>query len=229
MPIPKPERIHRRLTAALQVIMAIGLLLSLYEKQWANSLLISGILFLSFLPHILGTRMQIYIPPQFEMLAILFVFASVFLGEIRSYYFRYWWWDSMLHTASGLLQGVFGFLLVYVLNESKQTDLFMKPRFVAFFSFVFAVATGTVWEIFEFSMDSFFGLNMQKPMLGDPSGLTDTMWDMILNGLGAAFISILGYFYLTRSEDYWLERWIHRFIESNPRLFRREGNKKQEG
>jgi len=221
MHVPKPERIHTRLTAALQVILIVGLILSLYEKQWVNALMILGILFLSYIPDILGKRMQIYIPPQFQMLAILFVFASVFLGEIRGFYFRYFWWDTMLHTWSGLLQGIFGFLLVYLLNENKDADLFMKPRFVAFFSFVFAVATGAVWEIFEFLMDTFFGLNMQKPMLGDPSGLTDTISDMVVNTLGAAIISVLGYFYLIKTEDYWLERWIHRFIESNPRLFGR--------
>jgi hypothetical protein len=49
------------------------------------------------------------------------------------------------------------------------------------------------WEIFEFSMDQIFGLNMQKPMLGDPSGLTDTMWDMIVNLIGAAIVSLSGW------------------------------------
>jgi hypothetical protein len=39
-------------------------------------------------------------------------------------------------------------------------------------------------------MDSLFGLNMQK------SGLRDTMWDLIVDALGALVVSILGYLYL---------------------------------
>jgi uncharacterized membrane protein YjdF len=218
----KTRSIHRRLTIFLQSILVIGLVLSLYERHWLNTFLILGIMFISALPHILSKRMQIYMPPEFDMLAILFVFASVFLGEIRNYYFRYWWWDILLHTWSGFLLGIFGFLLVYALNEDDQIQLHMKPRFVALFSFVFAVAIGAVWEIFEFGMDGLFGFNMQKAMLGDPSGLTDTMWDLIVDSLGAAFVSLLGYFYISKSEEYWLERWINRFVEDNPRLFGRE-------
>jgi uncharacterized membrane protein YjdF len=217
----KARSIHRRLTIILQVILVIGLVFSLYERQWLNTLLILGIIFLSVLPHILSKRMQIYIPPQFEMLAILFIFASIFLGETRNFYIRYRWWDIMLHTGSGFLLGIFGFLLVYALNEDEHIQFHMKPRFVALFSFVFAVAVGAVWEIFEFALDGIFGLNMQKEMLGDPSGLIDTMWDLIVDTLGAAFVSILGYFYISKSEEYWLERWINRFVEDNPRLFRR--------
>jgi len=210
----KVRSTHLKLTMALQGVMLLGLAFSFYEKQWLNALLIVGILLLSLLPHILNRRMQIYIPPQFEMLAILFVFASVFLGEIRNYYFRYWWWDTLLHASSGFLLGIFGFLLVYALNEEEHIEIHMKPRFVALFSFVFAVATGTIWEIFEFAMDGLLGLNMQK------SGLTDTMWDLIVDTSGAALISLLGYFYMWKSEGYFLERWINRFIEGNPRLFK---------
>ncbi|MBK6289460.1 MAG: hypothetical protein IPJ33_04940 [Gammaproteobacteria bacterium] len=32
----------------------------------------------------------------------------------------------------------------------------------------------------------------EKNMLGDPSGLTDTIWDMVVNALGALAISTLG-------------------------------------
>ena len=97
-----------------------------------------------------------------------------FLGEVRSWYERIWWWDIALHTSSGLLLGLVGFLLVYVLTENERIDLHMRPRFVALFAFLFAVAVGALWEIFEFAMDRMLGANMQKPMLDDPSGLTDT-------------------------------------------------------
>jgi uncharacterized membrane protein YjdF len=98
----------------------------------------------------------------------------------------------------------------------------MKPGFVAIFAFMFAVGIGALWEIFEFSMDSLFGMDMQKEMRGDPSGLTDTMWDLIVDILGALVISILGYGYVkTARNESFLERWIKAFVKSNPRLFKR--------
>jgi uncharacterized membrane protein YjdF len=98
----------------------------------------------------------------------------------------------------------------------------MKPGFVAFFAFLFAVGIGALWEIFEFSMDSFFAMNMQKEMLGDPSGLTDTMWDLIVDTLGALIITVLGFSYIkTARNTSFLEHWIDSFIKSNPRFFNR--------
>ena len=115
--------------------------------------------------------------------------------------------------------GILGFLLVYVLNASEKTAISMTPRFVAFFAFIFSVAVGALWEIFEFSVDSIFGARMQKPMFNDPSGLTDTMWDMIVNTIGAAFISTLGWWYMKHDRRSFIDIWIKKFIHKNPDWF----------
>jgi len=138
----------------------------------------------------------------------------------------YWWWDVVLHTGSSLLLGIIGFLLVYVLNEKDDINLDLTAGFMGLFAFVFAVALGALWEIFEFTMDTLFGMNMQKTMFDDTSGLTDTMWDLIVDTIGAAIISILGYGYFrTLENDSFLEQWIEKFIRENPRLFQRSKNK----
>jgi hypothetical protein len=199
----------------LQGVLVLGIALAIWEQQWLVALTTSAILVVTLLPLIVGRRLRLYIPPEFEGLTVLFVFASLFLGEVRGYYARFWWWDIALHTASGFLLGILGFLLVYVLNERKEIELHMKPGFVALFAFMFALGLGALWEIFEFAMDASFGLNMQK-------GLTDTMWDLIVDAIGALVISVLGYGYLkTAGNESFLEQWIGRFIEGNPRLFRR--------
>jgi uncharacterized membrane protein YjdF len=109
------------------------------------------------------------------------------------------------------------------MNEIERLDLHMKPGFVAFFAFLFALGVGTIWEIFEFTMDGLFDMNMQKLMLGDPSGLTDTMWDLIVDALGALVISVLGYRDLkNRDRQTFLERWLTNFVDRNPRFFVRE-------
>jgi hypothetical protein len=98
-----------------------------------------------------------------------------------------------------VLQGILGFLLVYVLNESRRIGTHLRAGFVALFAFTFAVTVGTLWEIFEFAADQIFGSNMQKPMLHDPSGLTDTMWDLIVDAAGAAVISGFGWWHMKRA------------------------------
>ncbi|MCW9012796.1 MAG: hypothetical protein OQL06_03360 [Gammaproteobacteria bacterium] len=215
-----PARVHRGILIVLQAIMAVELILVFYEQQWINAFLVMAIMAVTLSPALLGRRFRVHIPAEFQLLAVVFIFAALFLGEIHSYYVRFWWWDIALHTSSGLLMGILGFLLVYVLNESERVDVHMRAHFVALFAFLFAVTVGTLWEIFEFGMDQIVGTNMQKPMLGDLSGLTDTMWDMIVNALGALTISVLGWWYMKRDERSFIEAWIRKFIERNPRLFR---------
>jgi uncharacterized membrane protein YjdF len=218
----KPHLIHSRLTFALQIILFIGVVAAVWEQQWLAAVITIGILIVTLVPFLLAKRFSVSIPPEFVLLAIAFIFASLFLGEVHGYYSRFWWWDIALHAGSGFLLGIIGFLLVHLLNETENIGVYMKPGFVAFFAFLFAIGMGALWEVFEFGMDSFFGMNMQKEMLDDPSGLTDTMWDLIVDTLGALIIAVLGYGYIkTAKNESFLERWIQAFIKSNPRFFNR--------
>lgn len=227
-PIPPPaevvngraKRIRLRLILFLQTVMAVELIFLLFEHLWVSIVWLFAVMAITAAPVLLGRRLPVRIPPEYDVLAILFVFASLFLGEFRSYYARFWWWDVTLHVTSGLLLGLVGFLLVYVLNKSRRIDVHLRPGFVALFAFAFAVTGGTLWEVFEFAMDQVFGTTMQKPMLGDLSGLTDTMWDLIVDALGAALVSGFGWCNMRRNAHSILEVWIEKFLDRNPRLFR---------
>lgn len=209
------------MVGALLLFMSAGLVVAVVERQWLTAFLVIVIMGITTAPVVLRHRIPVQMPPEFQVLAVLFMFASLFLGEIANFYERVWWWDMALHATSGLLMGMVGFLLVYVLNENSRIDLQLRPRFVALFAFLFAVAVGVFWELFEFTVDGLLGTRMQKPMLGDPSGLTDTMWDLFVDAVGALIVSARGGWYMSRPEESAVEAWIHRFIESNPRFFRR--------
>jgi len=207
-------RINQRLTWLLKLVLIAGAALEALQGNWLTAWATLGVVFVASLPVMLGARFDVRIPPEFELLAIIFVYASLFLGEVHGYYARFWWWDMLLHAGSGLLLGIFGFLLVYVMNEKDDLHLSMKPSFVALFAFMFALGMGAIWEIMEFCIDQSFGTTMQK------SGLVDTMSDLIVDGIGAAVIAILGYGYLRAAgTESFLERWIHHFIIVNERFF----------
>ncbi|MDC0598695.1 hypothetical protein OAP18_02490 [Gammaproteobacteria bacterium] len=213
------QYINRRISYLLKISLAIGALLMFLQGRYQAFFETIVILCITFLPIILGKRFKVKVPHSFETLAVIFLYLTLFLGEVQDYYVKYWWWDIALHTGSGFLLGILGFLLVYVLNEKKEIELQLHPGFVAFFAFMFAMGMGAIWEIFEFFMDQMFKLNMQK------SGLVDTMWDLIVDGIGAFVISFMGWGYLkTRDRDSFLEKWIDDFIEKNPRLFERDDN-----
>ena len=102
-----------------------------------------------------------------------------------------------------------------------------KPIFIAIIIFSVTMTIGVLWEINEFSFDSFAGGNMQRAKNLCPEtgycdsrlGLMDTMKDFMLNGIGAIFASVLGYIYIKKGEQFLLNGMIKRFIENNPKLF----------
>jgi hypothetical protein len=213
------RRAHLHILAVLQLVMAGQLVLLLFREEWLEAFLVTCIMAVTLAPALFRRAMPVDVPSEIQIVAVLFVFATLFLGEVRGYYERFWWWDAALHTTSGLLLGMVGFMFVYVLNENDKVDLHMRPSFVALFAFFFAVGIGGIWEIFEFGMDEFFGTNMQPATAGDPSGLTDTIHDLIVDTVGAAVVSLFGWRYLARARTPHVDNWAKRFIERNPQLF----------
>jgi len=180
-------------------------------KEWTPLYTSTLTLFLTFLPAIFERNYKISLPAEFEIIIIIFIYASIFLGEVRGYYTKIWWWDIFLHTFSGLILGFIGFIILYVLYDKNFIKA--RPLILVIFSFSFALAIGAIWEIFEFAIDSIFGLNMQK------SGLVDTMWDLIVDALGAFIISLAGYHYLKKVETPLFRRLIRRISRANPDYF----------
>lgn len=216
------------LAVALQIILVGGAFGAFWQHQWFMGVIITGILLLTLLPALLAKQFKVEIPGEFQLAIIIFVFASLFLGEVHDYYNKIWWWDIVLHTCSGFLLGIVGFLLVYILNETDQisqrrdTGFNMKPGFVAFFAFTFAVALGALWEIFEFVADIVLDHTMERATFANDGSLPDAILDLIVDSVGALVISLLGYRYLKNpSRPSFLLRLIRKFIRNNPRLFRR--------
>lgn len=207
------EKIYHLLILIIRAILLVAFAFSIYEKRWTLLFMISLNFIITFLPRFLERRYKINIPIEFEILILLFVFASLFLGEVRGYYAIYWWWDIILHIGSAVALGFFGFIALYVMYKGDKINA--RPLTIALFSFCFAIAVGAVWEIYEFGMDQLFGFTMQK------SGLVDTMWDLIVNALGALFASALGYIYLKRGEAFFIDKIIKRFVRDNPSLFKK--------
>ena len=107
----------------------------------------------------------------------------------------------MLHTTSGVILGLVGFLFVYLLNEKGDANVNLSPVFVVIVAFCFALTLGVFWEFFEYGADRLLGYNMQKFRLPGQDGLIDTMEDLIVDAVGALIACIGGWIYMKKKKD----------------------------
>jgi len=199
----------------LQLAIAGVLGGTLMEGRWLVAFTAAGVLLLTFLPAIINRTFRVHLPIEFTFVTCLFLYAAFGLGEVGRFYERFWWWDILLHSFSALVMGLIGFLLVYVFYSTQRIR--MAPIYVALVSFGFAVTIGVIWEIFEYSMDIIFHLNMQK------SGHPDTMTDLIMNALGGLMAAWIGYHYVKDGDSLIADRLVRRLVAENPQLFRPHG------
>lgn len=119
-------------------------------------------LLLLYVPSWVQVKLRIELPPPLEITILRFIFAAEILGEVNAFYVVVPNWDTMLHTLNGFLAAAVGFSMVILLNDDERLTFHLSPFFLALVAFCFSMTIGVLWEFFEFSMDYFFGFDMQK-------------------------------------------------------------------
>ncbi len=167
----------------LNLIVLLVMVARFLRRDYQAVFLCGLTLLLFSIPVLANKYLKVELPRELEIIILLFVFAAEILGELGSFYTHISWWDTMLHTTNGFLMAAIGFALIDILNNSPKFHISLSPLFVAFVAFCFSMTVGVVWEFFEFSMDMFFGMDMQKDRFVtqiasvalNPSGLNDVV------------------------------------------------------
>lgn len=146
----------------LRVLVILMMILQIFNRNYENVFLCALTLLLLVMPSFIQVRLKIELPTALEIIILFFIFAAEILGEIQSYYIRFPFWDTVLHTMNGFLAAAIGFALVDILNRTKKISFQLSPAFMAVVAFCFSMTIGVIWEFFEFGMDRIFGLDMQK-------------------------------------------------------------------
>ena len=166
------------------------------------------------LPTLLRRKWNVEIPGPLYLLFLIFLYCSITLGEVYSFYYLVPHWDDILHGMSSMMTGLFGFMLITILNRNVTARIHLSHAFVGLFAFCFSVTIGAMWEIYEFTADGLLGLNMQKFMTADGTvlvgheALTDTMKDLIVDSCGALVSAIAGIFSLRHGG--WIRTYLHK-------------------
>lgn len=170
----------------LRVLVLLASATFLVRGDWASfasTLLVAGLM---TVPSLLRDRYRVFIPTSIDISTVVFIFLTLFLGQIGNLYDYVPFWDKFVHFQSGILFGATGFTLVYTLKSHRRNQVVLSPLFVAVFAVAFSLAIAALWEIGEFAWDAALGHQTQ-------ASLDDTMLDLIAATVGALITSSAGY------------------------------------
>lgn len=167
-------------------------------------------------PWFIEVKYKVDIPDATEFIILLMLFFAVVLGFLHGYYEDVKGFDKVTHTLSGVTLSLVAFQVVYFFNRYEKINLTMGPKFTAIFAYSFSLALLVIWEFYEFFVDTIKYMinpnttsNMQKYMWsGTPSsfpqdyGLYDTMMDLVVGGVGALIVCLVGYYIIKNKDIY---------------------------
>ncbi|QWB99483.1 hypothetical protein KHQ88_04770 [Mycoplasmatota bacterium] len=189
--------------------ISIGFASESTQRDAAISNMFLGVLaiLLFSLPFLIESRFNIEIPSYLKIIVLLFLFASIVLGNIHGLLVDVNGYDKFLHVISGITISVIGFEIVHFISQAKGDSIQYSPGLVAIFAFSFSMTLLVLWEFYEFFIDTIAyhfdsetSRNMQRyqwdyqgSLFPQNYGLIDTMLDLLVGFVGAAVVSFIGW------------------------------------
>ena len=134
---------------------------------------------------------------KFEINILQFhIFICIVLGTILNFYTLINEFDFLLHLNFGFVSSIIVLPFIsYFSNKSNLNINNLSLTFIIFIIFCFSTTCAALWEIYEFSIDTLFGLNTQN------NDLFDTMTDIISTVLGTIVYCIVYFFKNKKRQD----------------------------
>ena len=162
----KTRIVENKRVFTLYIVLRLSVILIMiaqfFNGNYENFFLCILTLILFTIPSFIEKNYHIDLPDTLEVIILLFIYSAEILGELRSFYVIFPFWDTMLHTLNGFLAAAIGFSMVDILNRNKKSSFQLSPFFMALVAFCFSMTIGVLWEFFECGMDIFFHMDMQK-------------------------------------------------------------------
>lgn len=177
-------KIINKILIALILFFSFFVIIGELDRGLVIVLKDSSIVLTLLFPYILRKLFKLEINEGVIFVWIVFIFLSHFLGVMCEFYDKWYYFDKISHTFSGILSGTVGLMIL---------DRFKIKNFVFGILFIlsFTCLCAFLWEVFEFVCNALFGGDAQKVM---ETGVTDTMLDMIVAFIGSICVCVYYYF-----------------------------------
>lgn len=90
-----------------------------------------AMLFVLRIPKFIQDIYHFEIPHLLDFILITFAFSGFILGDVLNFYGRIPYWDSILHTFSGVVIAYVGFIVIQYLDQEYRIPLSVSPLFMS--------------------------------------------------------------------------------------------------
>ena len=182
------QRVKCSITVAGVLFSLLTVVLMLPDQDLNRVITAVGTVLLVLVPMAIERWMGCRIRLSVYIFTILYALGPM-VGHCWYVYYLTSWWDKLLHFFGGVMFALIGAVCFERLSCCKQ-----KAWMVAIFSLCFSVTIAAFWEFAEFSMDLFFGMDMQNDtvitefssyLLGETVGTTGYVGEIqsvLING-----------------------------------------------
>jgi hypothetical protein len=150
---------------------------------------------MALVPAYLARSFRAVWPVEIEIAYLWFLISDMTLGNLAGLYLELPWYDKALHLGNAILVGMVAFHAVYLAHFLGRVR--RHPWIDGAAILLVTLGLGATWEIGEYAVDHALGRATQGSPVQAP--LDDTMWDLILDGVGGVIGAVLGPLYMFRS------------------------------
>lgn len=167
----------------------------LLEGAVLYGLLCFGALALILAPSLVVRSARLTIPVEIELFVLWWLVTDMTLGRFLDLYGILPFYDKIIHFGNSGLLAIISFLAIYALKMTCRIRTGFVLNLTAIF--LLTLGAGALWEIVEFGIDAALDAGAQGSPVMAP--LEDTMWDLIVDGLGGLLGGLFGALYMRRS------------------------------
>ena len=180
------------LTYFIQGLILLAAAASIMGGEYLSGLSAAFAFFLTLAPSFATRNMRFCLPWGVNLLIAVSLYLHV-MGYTGGYYAALAYYDKLAHLVSSATVALIVFSLMVLAGHRGDVRL-TTPAVVASI-LIATLAAGALWEIYEFAVDQIFGTSLQL-------GNTDTMWDLIMDLIGAAIVAGFAAFALAREDRF---------------------------
>ena len=180
------------LTYFIQGLILLAAAASIMGGEYLSGLSAAFAFLLTLAPSFATRNMRFCLPWGVNLLIAVSLYLHV-MGYTGGYYAALAYYDKLAHLVSSATVALIVFSLMVLAGHRGDVRL-TTPAVVASI-LIATLAAGALWEIYEFAVDQIFGTSLQL-------GNTDTMWDLIMDLIGAAIVAGFAAFVLAREDRF---------------------------